>query len=101
MQTMNWDEQSSSMVGIHTMKFKYETLSKKGIKFALERTIERFFTKRIMNMESTQRIQCNYFYFEKKHHTHHIVNWLILGWHNQSYWTKVLLILVYHYPDDK
>ena len=45
MQTMNWDEQSSSMVGIHTMKFKYETLSKKGIKFALERTIERFFAK--------------------------------------------------------
>ena len=83
MQTMNWDEQSSSMVGIHTMKFKYETLSRKGIKFALERTIERFFTKRIMNMESTQRIQCNYSFPEKKHHTHQIVYWLPCA--NQSF----------------
>ena len=65
------------------MKFKYETLSKKGIKFALERTIERFFTKRIMNMESTQRIQCNYSFPEKKHHTHQIVYWLPCA--NQSF----------------
>ena len=52
----------SSMVEIHTMNFKCDILYKE---------IHQSLLKVLFNLK-------------KKHHTHHIVNWRIFGWHNQS-----------------